>query len=502
MAAMPHLNRKQSLLCGYAKGVSALACVVPSAAHAHAFGATYTLPLPLWLYLYGCVAALVASFAVAIVIGQDGRKLGVLFQGQPGRRAHSNQHMGRTRPEWLRAAWAVALIVCAVSAVAGSQVASANVSMTLFWILFVLGFQYLCAGFGDLYASANPWRTTAQLLRIPQARDRTTRHAGSRGYYVAFAFLYGLICIELFGTGSPRELGIALLAYTGINLLGACVVGARVWFASFEAFAVLFNIVGSLSLLRPSRRELKIINPVTVPCADGGVLRAPPTGLALCILFLLSSTAFDGLRDTRVFVDVYWVHIYRLLTPWIGADITQSFPFLQLGYHALQYIALLLSPLPFALVLWLACLCGKAMLRTNVSSVTLAHAFCPALIPVAVGYNVAHYFTLVVSQGPAIVRLISDPLGEGWNLFGTAHHYPSVLILPADVVWHIQVAAILIGHVVGILCAHRIALQIFGTGKMAAFSQLPTLVVMLLYTTFGLWLLSAPFAGGGMAVVR
>ena len=56
--------------------------------------------------------------------------------------------------------------------------------------------------------------------------------------------------------------------------------------------------------------------------------------------------------------------------------------------------------------------------------------------------------------------------------------------------------------VAGIISAHRIALKIFGTGKMAALSQFPTLVVMLLYTTFGLWLLSAPFAGGGMAVVR
>lgn len=502
MAAMPYLHRKRSLLRGGAKGFCALACVAPSAGHAHAFGATYTLPLPLWLYLYGCVAALVASFAVAVVIGQDARWLGALFQRPPGSRAHGSQPNGRTRSDWLRVAWAVALPVCAVSAVLGSQVASANVSMTLFWILFVLGFQYLCAGFGDLYASVNPWRTAAQFLRIPQARGRATRHAGSRGYYVGFAFLYGLLCLELFGTGSPRELGVALLAYTGINLLGAFAVGSRVWFASFEAFAVLFNMVGSLSVLRPSKRELKISNPIMVPCADGGVLHAPPTGLMLCILFLLSSTAFDGLRDTRVFVDIYWVHIYRLLTPWVGSDITRSFPLLQAGYHALQYLALLLSPLPFALVLWLSCLCGKAMLRTNVSSVTLSHAFAPALIPVAIGYNVAHYFTLVVSQGPAIVRLISDPLGRGWNLFGTAHHYPCALILPADVIWHLQVAAILVGHVAGILCAHRIALQIFGTGKMAAFSQFPTLVVMLLYTTFGLWLLSAPFAGGGMAVVR
>lgn len=502
MAAMPHLNSKQSLLRGYAKGFFALSCVAPSVVHAHAFGATYTLPLPLWLYLYGCVAALVASFAVAIVVGRDGRWLSKLFHLQPGDLKPGNRGIGLPHHRWLRAAWAAALLLSMVSGLVGSQVASANVSMTLFWVLFVLGFQYLCACLGNLYCTVNPWWTTAQIMGIAESNSKAMRHGDSRGYYVAYVFMYGLICIELFGAGSPQELGIALLAYTAINLSGAFVLGSRVWFGSFEAFEVIFNIVGSLSLLRPARQSLKMIDPIMVPRADGGFLRAPPTGLMLCILFLLSSTAFDGFRDTRVFVDLYWVHIYRLLTPLVGSDITKSFPLLQTGYHALQYIALFLSPLPFALVLWLACLCGKAILRANLSSVLLSHAFSPAIIPVAVGYNVAHYFTLVVSQGPDIVRLISDPLGRGWNLFGTAYHHSSALFLPADLVWHIQVAAILLGHVIGILSAHRIALQIFGTGRMAALSQFPTLVVMLLYTTVGLWLLSAPFAGGGMAVVR
>ena len=108
------------------------------------------------------------------------------------------------------------------------------------------------------------------------------------------------------------------------------------------------------------------------------------------------------------------------------------------GSHALQYIALFLSPLPFAVVLWLACLCGKAVMRTNISAVVLVHAFSPALIPVAVGYNVAHYFTLVGSHGPAIVRLLSDPPGRGWDLWGTAGHHAAALIFPAEFVWHLH----------------------------------------------------------------
>lgn len=499
---MPHRKRKRSLSPGNATGFAALACMVPSAVDAHAFGATYTLPLPLWLYLYGCVAALAASFMVAVVVGRDGHRPGVPSHLQRADLTRDDRGIGGSRHRWHRVGWAAALVFSTVCALGGSQVASANASMTMFWVLFLLGFQYVCACFGNLYRTVNPWRTTAQIMGIAESGSKRMRHGDSRGYYVAFAFMYALICLELFGTGSPRELGIALLAYTAINIVGAFALGTRVWFGSFEAFAVVFDIVGSLSLLRPASRHLKIIDPVMVPCADGSELRAPPTGLALCILFLLSSTAFDGFRDTRVFVDLYWVRVYRWLTPVVGSDITQSFSRLQTGYHAFQYIALLASPLPFAFVLWLASLCGKALMRTSMSSVLLAHAFAPAIIPVAVGYNVAHYFTLVALQGPDIVRLASDPFGRGWDLFGTTFHHPATLLLPADLVWHIQVAAILVGHVVGILFAHRIALRIFGTGKMAALNQFPTLVVMLLYTTTGLWILAAPIAGAGMAVVR
>jgi len=373
--------------------------------------------------------------------------------------------------------------------------------MTLFWVIFLLGFQYFCALFGNIYTGINPWRALAVVMRIPEVKREIPRRFDAMGYYAAYTFMYGLICFELFGSGSPRDLGVVLFVYSVVNLAGAFALGAKRWFGSFEMFGVFFNIVGSLSLLRPSGRRLEIRGSIQVPCANGGFLHAPPAGLMLCIVFLLSSTAFDGFRDTRVFVNIYWVYFYGALTPWVGSDIVQSFPLLQMGFHVLQYTVLLFSPLPFIFILWLACWAGKAMLRSPISSFVLVWAFSPAIIPVAVGYNVAHYFTLLFSQGVDIVRLVSDPLGGGWNILGTANYHPSV-VLSAEWIWHVQVASILIGHMIGILHAHRIALRIFGAGGMAALSQLPTLVVMLVYTVTGLWILSAPFAGGGAAIVR
>ena len=43
-------------------------------------------------------------------------------------------------------------------------------------------------------------------------------------------------------------------------------------------------------------------------------------------------------------------------------------------------------------------------------------AFAHTLVPIALAYVLAHYFSLLVCQGQAIGYLVSDPLGDGSNL--------------------------------------------------------------------------------------
>jgi hypothetical protein len=126
----------------------------------------------------------------------------------------------------------------------------------------------------------------------------------------------------------------------------------------------------------------------------------------------------------------------------------------------------------------------------------LALRFAYSLVPIAFVYNVTHYYTLIVSQGLSIVRLVSDPLGRGWNLFGTADWLRDPVILDAGMVWHTQVWLILFGHIVSVYLAHVEALRVFPTSRRAVLSQLPMLVLMVLFTTVGLWILSLPIAGG------
>jgi len=69
-------------------------------------------------------------------------------------------------------------------------------------------------------------------------------------------------------------------------------------------------------------------------------------------------------------------------------------------------------------------------------------------------------------------------------------------MLDAGVIWHTQVGLILGGHIVSVYLAHVEALKVFGSSRKAALSQVPLLLLMVLLTTIGLWILSLPIAAG------
>jgi hypothetical protein len=105
-------------------------------------------------------------------------------------------------------------------------------------------------------------------------------------------------------------------------------------------------------------------------------------------------------------------------------------------------------------------------------------------------YEVAHYFSLFVIQGQYVLPLLSDPLGRGWDLFGTAGVIPNLAVLTPNTVWYVQALALVTGHVVALAVAHDRAVAIFDDREDALRSQYAMLALMVLYTVGGLWLLS------------
>jgi hypothetical protein len=117
------------------------------------------------------------------------------------------------------------------------------------------------------------------------------------------------------------------------------------------------------------------------------------------------------------------------------------------------------------------------------------------LIPIAVAYHFTHYCTFLIAQFTGLPWLITDPFGFGWNWLGLAAE-PQAPALPMGIIWHAQVAAILLGHLLSVALAHRIATRTFATRREIIVSQLPMLALMVSYTVVGLWILTLPLGAG------
>ena len=121
----------------------------------------------------------------------------------------------------------------------------------------------------------------------------------------------------------------------------------------------------------------------------------------------------------------------------------------------------------------------------------LTRAFAHTLVPIGFAYVLAHYFSLLLWQGQAIGYLVSDPLGDGSNLFGTGGYQIDYQVISYAAIWYVQVAALIVGHVSGLALAHDRALTMYDEPEEAVRSQYWMLAVMVAFTSFGLWLLSA-----------
>jgi len=205
---------------------------------------------------------------------------------------------------------------------------------------------------------------------------------------------------------------------------------------------------------------------------------------------MLSSTAYDGLKDTVFWLGLYWKDLYQLLAPASDSAKIATYPLFQGGFSIFQTLAVPASAFAYLLVYLAFISLSKWLTRSPQSTYQLALHYAHTLIPIAFVYNVSHYYTLALEQGARVLGLVSDPLGMSWNLFGTARKSFGVM-LDIELVWHSQVWLILAGHIVSVYLAHLQALKIV-TPRRAVVGQLPVLVLMVALTSLGLWILSLP----------
>ncbi|SAK79681.1 putative membrane protein [Caballeronia fortuita] len=386
------------------------------------------------------------------------------------------------------------MMLCVVSGLIGSTDVFKNINMTLFWVVLFLVVPYAVLFFGDFYAPVNPWTGLVTVIEMLTRKNFSGRasYPNRLGHFPGLVLYMSLIALELFGHVKPLGLSVALVVYSLVMTVGSWIYGKETWIAHAEVFGILCRLVGMMSV-RAGGGNARIRLPMFRISEE----YRRDFGLILFVLFMLSSTAFDGIHETVPWMNLYWTIVYPYIS-WVdtlwGAAGQNRYVASTTLYGAWQWVALFVSPLlyffVFAVFLRFSSITGRSKLSVR----DLLARFTLCLLPIAFVYHVSHYFLLVVMQGPQLIKLVSDPFGFGWNLLGTATWRIPPVNLDVETIWHAQVALIIVGHVASVVIAHFEALRSFDTPRQATLSQVPMLGLMVLFTASGLWILSLPIS--------
>jgi hypothetical protein len=403
-------------------------------------------------------------------------------------------------PEGLSTGASLAMLVVIVALVGAGVVGSRDPldnPLPLFvWTVWWVGFTYLHAAVGDLWANLNPWIGLHRLLAAARplaawGRRPPLRYPPRAACWPAVAGLALFAWFELIHPApqDPAILAAVVAGYLLAHVLAVLLFGPR-WLEQAETFSVFFRIVALVSplALRSSgdRHGADRARPGLEITAPGlNLLRAEPLDASRIVfaLLVLSAVSFDGL--SRTFSWLALVGVNPLAYP---------------GRTALML------PNTLGLVGAFAVLSGAFLVAVAVGARLGAMGragrpagiFILAMVPIVCGYHFAHYLPVFLVDVQWALRAASDPFALGWNLLGTRglHVVTSFLSDSARVyaVWHAQVGLIVAAHVAGVVVAHALAVR-HADRRAAVAGQLPLLLLMIGYTVLGLWLLSTPSVG-------
>ena len=441
------LGRLAVRVSGFLGLAIGLAVFLPATVAAHTLNATYTSRLPLAVYLVGAATTVALSFIFVIV--RDVRAAPPDLDAE-----------GSLPPAWLRytlrALGLIGWIWIITQGIAGNS-SDADVATLFLWVYGWVGLAIICALVGPAWHFLDPFSTLhdigawilgrlgVQGWAIADYPERLGRWPA----VIGFAFY---VWLELVVFAGAATLFIVLVGYTALTLAMMAQFGRDEWRSHGETFTVWFRTLGRLAHWRLVDEEGRVH-----PRPFGSGLLEPGWSSAdvTLVAFGVSSIIFDGLSQTESFFNLF------------GAP----------GILERTVILFAFMGIVVALAFGVARTVGLGAIGAG-------------LLPIAVGYLIAHYLTYLLIDGQRILIAISDPLQRGANLFGTAFHTPSGDWLPPGLVWTIQLAAVVGGHMLGAWGGHVVAVADAPAGMSVGAlrrRQVPLAVVMVALTTLTLW---------------
>ena len=338
----------------------------------------------------------------------------------------------------------------------------------VFFVLLWVGIVPMSLFFGPFYKAVSPVRTINGLLARLSGSDPDVgvrEYPARLGYWPAALGLFAFVWFELVYPFST-ELGPARLwcaAYVGVMLIGGAVFGNR-FYENADPFEVYSSLVAQLS---PWGRDDAGNLVVRSPLANLDLTPVRAGLLAVCSV-LLGSTAFDSFKDSG-----FWI---RRIQSWEGVSTEW------LNLFALLFFILAVGTL-FAL----------ATMATGIHDghkrLELPLEFAHSLIPIIVGYVIAHYLSYLVEVGQQTVIYLSDPFSTGANYLLIGNRAPNYWLTYHPTFLAVtKVGGVIVGHVLAVIAAHDRAVKLLPKRHQLT-GQLPLLVVMVGFTIGGLYLL-------------
>ncbi len=447
---------------------------------AHGIGGAKDLPISPELAIAGAVAALVLSFTVLAVAWRTPRFDGPR-SGRPvprlGRVVFSTPFRVAAR------VLGMALFVfAAVAALFGENLLT-NPIFGIFYVWWWVGLVPASFFLGPVWKAISPVRTINLLVAKLTGSDPDQgllSYPARLGYWPAAVGLFAFVWLELayvYSTElSPVRLWCA--AYVAIMLVGGALFG-NTFYEKADPFEVYSTLVAKMSIW--AVRDGRLV--VRTPLSNLDSVEVGP-GLVAVVSVLFGSTGYDSFREST-----YWLKFIQnnetiTSTPWLGEWI---------GTFGLLAMVLLVGLIFVVATMATGVLSdpeGGARGRWAVRR-QLPNQFAHSIVPIIVGYIVAHYFTYLVEMGQLTLIQASDPLSNGSNLFGTGDWKVNYgLAEHPTFIANLKVVAVVIGHLLGVISAHDRAVRLLPPRHQLT-GQLPLLVAMVAFTAGGLYLLFA-----------
>lgn len=455
---------------------------------AHALIVKQDLPIPEWLFAWAASLVLIASFFALSVAWRRPR-----FEEphwRPSGAALSRALLGLPAQALCGAVGVFLLGVGIYSGLRGTSAPDRNFTITFFFVTCWIGFPFASAFLGNVFRAFNPWRAIGRVAgaayRLTGDRERRRlAYPEQVGRWPAAIGVLAFVWLEVVygSTGGvtvgldPHVAAAAACVYSVYTLAMMALFGVEVWCERGEVFSVYFGMFSQLAPVGVRDGRLGWRRPLSAATRWAAL-----PGSAAVVIASIASTSFDGAQEGAFKPGIE--SLFERFADWgIGLD------------TALRLSGTVFMVLTFLGVgaVYLLGVRGMRSIPRAPAPATLRRGFAHTLIPIALGYLVAHYFSLVVYQEQAqFTYLLSDPLGTATtDLFGTATSGIDFNVIGGNAIWYVQVGALLVGHVVGLALAHDRALVYWRDYRLASQSQYWMLAVMIAFTCFGLYLLSS-----------